>query len=269
MTRTKDSKKLKDLMEQLLERFGKRLRTDRDRSDFPDLFDGIPDPSDDNSNPASGIDDNEQRLLRILQFCLLVGMGYFILGNVRPYIDFTDSLLFQWQDTEIFQFLLKLPILGWFLGGGFALVGFAIGTILWAILQLAELLPTFLNDSPNLILQILARIKSWQKLDIKKKDSKIAAQLKQRYNAIPESTIEKANLARAVAYLLDGVICLNFYTPIEGGWENLGLMLTTNDWSYFRADQFGYIIVTLFAVEVLYWAYKLVTGIAEMYFENN
>jgi hypothetical protein len=266
MTTTKDSKKL---LERLLEKMGKRLRPDRDRSEYNDLFDGIPDPSDNSGQPGSGIDDNEQRLLRILQFCLLVGMGYFILGNVRPYIGFTDSLLFQWQDTAIFQFALKLPIIGWILGGGAALVGFGVGTILWAILQLAELLPTFLNDSPNLILQLLTRIKSWQKLDIKKKDSKIAAQLKQRYNSIPEATIEKANIARAVAYLIDGVICLAFYKPIAGGWENLEMMITANDWSYFQADQFGYIIVTLFAVEVLYWGYKLVTGIAELYFENN
>ncbi len=235
----------------------------------PSLFEGDRPFSSAGEEEPSGIDDRERQLLNVFKFCLLAGMGYFILGNIRPYIGFADQALFQWKDTGIFAFVAALPVIGWLLKGGFAIVGFVIGTILWAILQLSELLPTVLNDSPGFILAILTRIKTWQKLTVNSGESQVARQLKERYNSIPESTIEKANLTRAIAYLFDAAICFNFYTPIEGGWGNLQTMLMTSDWSYLKLDQCGYIIVTLFAVEALYWAYKLVTGIMTLYFENN
>jgi hypothetical protein len=218
---------------------------------------------------TSGIDSREQKLLHILRFCLLVGMGYFILGNIRPYIGFADQALAQWKDTGILAMAATLPVIGYLLTSGFAIVSFILGTILWAILQLSELLPTVLNDSPGFILAIISRINSWQKLIVNGDESKVSRQLKERYNSIPEATIEKANLTRAIAYLIDAAICFSFYSPIEGGWGNFQTMLLTNDWSYLKVDQVGYIIVTLFAVEALYWAYKLVTGIVELYFENN
>lgn len=236
----------------------------------PDLFEGGDDQfSSAGEAKPSGIDDRERKMLNVLRFCLLAGMGYFILGNIRPYINFADQALFQWKDTGIFGFVAALPVIGWLLTGGFAIVGFVIGTILWAILQLLELLPTALNDSPGFILAILTRITTWRKLTVSSGESQVARQLKERYNAIPESTIETVNLTRAAAYLLDAVICFTFYTPVEGGWGNLQTMLLTSDWSYLKLDQCGYILVTLFAVEALYWAYKLVTGILELYFENN
>jgi hypothetical protein len=234
----------------------------------PDLF-GSEVAADTQNDEANGIDSRERTLLKILRACLLVGMGYFILGNVRPYVDIVDSLLFQWADTGLFAMLLKVPLIGWFLGGGIDLTKVAIGGILWAILQLLELLPTFLNNSPGFMLAALARMNGWKKLPIKRSESDIAKRLKVNYNAIPEKSIEDANLARACAYLLDGVICLLFYQPIEGGWEGLNTMMLTGDWSYIRWAQVGFIFTTLFAVEVLYWAYKLVTGIVELYFANN
>jgi hypothetical protein len=261
-----------DLLQKIQEQLTRQANHDKGAAQrHPDLFEEEGDRplAADSDTGTSGIDEREQRMLNILRFCLLAGMGYFILGNIRPYIGFADQALFQWKDTEIFAFVAGLPVIGWLLNGGFAIVAFAIGTILWAILQLSELLPTVLNDSPGFILAILTRIKTWQKLTVNSGESQITRQLKERYNAIPESTIEKANLTRAVAYLFDAVICFNFYTPMEGGWGNLQTMLMTSDWSYLRLDQCGFILVTLFAVEALYWAYKLVTGIVTLYFENN
>jgi hypothetical protein len=265
------SNRLGRLMKRVQEQLDRQRNYDKGAAHrHSDLFDGIPDPThSEGAEDTNGIDSRERKMLNVLRFCLLAGMGYFILGNIRPYIGFSDSLLFQWRDTEIFAYVAALPIIGWLLTGGVAIVGFVVGTILWAILQLCELLPTVLNDSPGFILAVLIRIKTWRKLEVKGKDSKVATQLKERYNAIPEATIERANLARACAYLLDGAICFAFYSPIEGGWTNLQTMLLTGDWSYLRIDQVAYILITLFAVEVLYWAYKLVTGIVELYFENN
>jgi hypothetical protein len=261
--------KLMQSVQQQLERQRKHDKGAAQR--HSDLFEGTSTQTDSQlpDEDQSGIDGRERKLLNILKFCLLAGMGYFILGNIRPYIGFADQALLQWQNTGIFEWVAGLPVVGWLLSGGFALVGFAIGTILWAILQLSELLPTVLNDSPGFILAILTRIKTWQKLTVNSGESKVATQLKERYNGIPQATIEKANLTRAIAYLFDAAICFNFYSPIEGGWGNLQTMMLTSDYSYLRVDQVGYIIITLFAVEALYWVYKLVTGIIELYFENN
>lgn len=227
----------------------------------------IPTGTKDDEN--NGIDAKERRLIRILQFCILVAMGYFILGNIRPYIDVVDQLFFQWQETGVYRMFANIPLLGWFLSGGLDLTKLAIGCILWAALQLLELLPSIIMDSPIFILRTLNFIKNWRTIPAQSGDSEVARKLKTHYNAIPGQVIEQANIARAVAYVVDGAICIWFFNPIVGGWGNLSLVTTAGAWDYIDWQNVIYILTTLFAVEVLYWVYKLVTRIATVHFANN
>jgi hypothetical protein len=216
-----------------------------------------------------GIDSRERKLIKVLQFSLLLVLGYFILGNVRPYVDIVNQLFFQWQNTGVFAAIARIPLIGWFISGGIDFTKLAIGTGLWLSLQLLELLPSFMMDSPSFILGTLNFIASWVNIPLAAGDSPIARKLKQRYNTIPSEGIEQANVARGIAYLIDGAICLWFFQPIVGGWGNLSLVLTAGSWDYIDWKNVIYIISTLFAVEVVYGAYKMVTRIATIYFANN
>jgi hypothetical protein len=219
-------------------------------------------------DPESGIDSGERRLINILLFMLLLGMGYFILSNILPYMGIVDRLFFQWQQTELFQWIARLWVVGWFVTGGLTLTKFLLGGSLWGILQILELLPTVINNSPIFILQTLNFLNQFKTIKLSDKDSPIARRLKQRYNAIPGEHIEKANIARAIAYLLDGAICLAYYQPIEGGWKNLEIVFL-GGWDYVQWEQIFYILTTLFAIEVIYWIYRFADGLLKTYFANN
>jgi hypothetical protein len=235
-------------------------------SDLPFESDRQSMPVDDDE---SGIDANERRMLKVLQFCLLAAMAYFCFENVRPYISLVDAWLFNWQDTGIFAMVAGLPVLGWILTGGISLTSFVIALLLWASLQLLELLPSFMMDSPRFLLSSLNSLRSWKRIKGEAGDTPLSKKLKQQYNAIPEQAIERANVARAVAYLIDALICIAYYQPIEGGLSNLGLVIGAGAWDYIDWSKVVAVASTLFAVEAIYWTYKLVIGIATTHFKNN
>jgi hypothetical protein len=253
-------KGLQDLMNQYRQRQpnteGIRFETEADR---------VPLAEDD----ESGIDANERRMLKVLQFCLLAAMAYFCVQNIRPYIGIVDAWIFAWTDTDIFRMVSTWPLIGWALNGGIAIVNFILATLLWLALQLLELLPSIMMDSPRFLLSSLAALRNWQKIKSENGDSELAKKLKNQYNAIPQQSIERANLARAGAYILDALICIAYFQPIEGGLSNLGLVFTAGAWDYIDWAQVVNILATLFAVELIYWVYKLVLGIARTHFQNN
>jgi hypothetical protein len=225
--------------------------------------------SDTTNEDESGIDANERRMLNVLKFCLLGAMGYFCFENIRPYIDLVDLTVMKWSGTGIFAKVASIPVLGWFVTGGIDITGFVISLILWACLQLLELLPSFMMDSPKFLLSNIAYIQNWQRIKAASADTPVARKLKAHYNAIPQQAIERANVARAVAYLIDAAICIGYYQPIEGGLSNLGLVFGAGAWDYIQWDKVISIVMTLFAVEAIYWIYKIVLSIARTHFQNN
>ena len=216
-----------------------------------------------------GIDSNERRMITILQYCLLGAIAFFCVQNVRPYIGIVESWASEWKPTGLYLMLSGMPLIGWLLTSGVDLAVAVIATVLWASLQLLELLPSFMMDSAAFLLSALRSIQNWTKIKGDSEDSPMAKKLKAQYNAIPEQAIERANIARAVAYLIDAAICIGYYQPIQGGMSNLGLVIGAGAWDYIEWSKIGAIVATLFAVEAVYWAYKLVTGIVVTHFQNN
>jgi hypothetical protein len=233
---------------------------------FENRSDRYPDTTEDDE---SGIDANERRMLTVLKFCLLGAMGFFCFENIRPYIDLVDLTVVNWSSTNIFGMVSKLPVLGWLVTGGIAITSLVISLILWGSLQLLELLPSFMMDSPKFLLSNIAYIQNWQRIKAGSADTAIARKLKAHYNSIPQQAIERANVARAVAYIIDAAICIAFYEPVEGGMRNLALVFNAGAWDYIRWDKVISVFVTLFAVEAIYWIYKIVLSIARTHFQNN
>jgi hypothetical protein len=254
------AKRLQDLMDQY-----KNRQPNTEGIPFENGRDRYPDTTEDDE---SGIDANERRMLTVLKICLLGAMGYFCFENIRPYIDLVDLTVMKWSGTGIFGMIAGIPVLGWLVTGGIAITSFVISLILWACLQLLELLPSFMMDSPKFLLSNIAYIKNWQRIRAESADTAIARKLKNHYNAIPQQAIERANVARAVAYIIDAAICIGYYQPIEGGLGNLGLVFGAGAWDYIQWDKVISIVMTLFAVEAIYWIYKIVLSIARTHFQN-
>lgn len=218
--------------------------------------------------PDDGIDSRERKILAVIKVSLLATGGFFILSNIRPYVDIVSKAIGQWADTGLGSLLMSIPGVNLLLGTAGGLLTVITAFLLWCALQGLELLPTLMMDSPAFILITLVRIKTWARLKEDVSDTPLTRRLKARFNAIPEEAIERANIGRAVAYLIDGGICLWFYPPVQGGWVNFPL-LAAGAWDYLDWANVFNALGTLFAVELVYQAYKLVVSVATNHFANN
>jgi hypothetical protein len=205
-------------------------------------------------------------LLRILKFSLLVGIGIFAIANVRPYIDIVGYLGSFFLSIPAVPFLLKLPLIGWLVGTGAGVVQSVFGFILWAKLQLFELLPRLMMNNPGFLLAIISFYRSFRKLAPETGDNRLVRQLKAQYNALPTQWIETANHYRAIAYMVDALLCLAFYPPIKGGWGALQLFFIAPNLNDVDWVNLAMALSSLFLVEVLYHAYRFIT--AAIYFFN-
>ena len=63
--------------------------------------------------------------------------------------------------------------------------------------------------------------------------------------------------ARAIAYLIDGILCFGYYPPIVGGYDRLGVFLIAPSFKDLDLYNIVAAITTMFGLEVLYQVYKL------------
>lgn len=142
-----------------------------------------------------------------------------------------------------------------FLHGGVALVSVAAMLILYTLLQIGEVAPIMLENSPRTLRRLIGSILSHTRLPIKKDDHATVAFLKERHNAIPTKWVDSIYTAKWICYGIDFLICLLACPPIRGGWERLRLVMaapTMGDFDFVNAAKIG---ITLFAVEVDFYVY--------------
>jgi hypothetical protein len=209
---------------------------------------------------------------KVLQFLLLVAAAVFIWLNVIPYHEIVQNFFAESSNFAIIEALTSIPLLGNLIGwviawlGGFLALTVAI--VLWAILQILELLPRILMrdmDSIRLIIKGLERVNF---LQIRDNDNEFIARLKQKHNELPMQWIRNAYWASAIAYISDFALCATHYPPINGGLERLDIFLAAPTW----ADVDGYnltaLLLTLFAVEgivIIYsWLHNMLKHFSEV-----
>jgi hypothetical protein len=82
--------------------------------------------------------------------------------------------------------------------------------------------------------------------------------LKYRFNNLPLEWIEGMQQARAIAYILDALLCFGYYPPIVGGYDRLGVFLIAPNIKDLNVYNIVAAIATMFGLEVLYKVYKMV-----------
>jgi hypothetical protein len=207
-------------------------------------------------------------LLRVARFGLLLALGGIILSNARPYIDICGLLGSNLSSLGIVPLLLKMPLIGWLLSQGGALLAFGCGVILWFILQVLQMLPVLLRDSPQMMLNLIEWAAKFASIEVDKDDSPALASLKRHYNSIPSQWLNDANSARAIGYLIDLVLVGRFYPPIVGGYDRLGVFLAAPLLNDLDVSNIATGLFAMFGVEISYQVWKLFNGFIELSREN-
>jgi hypothetical protein len=250
--------KQQDRLKSAFRNFMKRGQSSRTNPDLGDL------PIDESGEHLSE-QPKSPLLLKLLRFCLIVGIGIFAFSNIRPYIDIVGYLGSFFMQIPAVPFLVKLPLIGWLITAGAGIVQTIFGVCLWAILQIFELLPSVMLNSPAFLVAAISFYRSFRKLAVEAGDNQVIRTLKARYNSLPTQWIETANHNKAIAYIVDAFLCLAFYPPIKGGWDNVGLFFVAPSMGDIDFQNLLLALSSLFLVEVLYHGYRFVSNALQFF----
>jgi hypothetical protein len=157
-------------------------------------------------------------LLSFILLCVIGGIGYLILLNVQPWTDVAEKAakavkILPFQDT-----LVAIPFLG--------------GLILWVIVNASKLLAMALwgivNGLENLPFFL---------------DTAFAKK-------IPKAIIEDLNWYRAIAYIVEGIVCWVQYPTYQGGWAAVVMDWPNFDLSLIDWDHVGTFLLALGGCEI-------------------
>ena len=198
-------------------------------------------------------------LIQFLRFCLLIGVGCLAFANIKPYINIVNWLGSGLADNKILTVIAKIPLIGYAFTTGAIATTFIFGCLLWAILQGQQMLPKLVLNDPEALLVLMSWVVRFKAIAFKSTDTPMLRQLKQRFNNIPLEWIERMQNARAIAYVIDGILCFGYYPPIVGGYDRLGIFLVSpslNDIAWFNVVA---ALATMFGIEVLYEVWKMLS----------
>lgn len=157
-------------------------------------------------------------ILSFILLCALGGVGYLILLNVQPWVDVAEKAakavkILPFQDT-----LVAIPFLG--------------GLILWVIVNASKLLAVALwgivNGLENLPFFL---------------DTAFAKK-------IPKEIIQDLNLYRAVAYVVEAIVCWIQYPTYTGGWAAVVADWPNYDMALIDWNQVGTFLLALGGCEI-------------------
>ncbi len=198
-------------------------------------------------------------LIQFLRFCLLIGIGCLAFANIKPYINIVNWLGSGLADNKILSVIANIPLIGYLFTTGAIATTFVLGCLLWAILQGQQMLPKLVLNDPEALLVLMSWVVRFKSIAFKSTDTPMLRQLKQRFNNIPLEWIERMQNARAIAYVIDAILCFGYYPPIVGGYDRLGIVLVSpslNDIAWFNVVA---ALATMFGIEILYEVWKMLS----------
>ncbi|ALF56244.1 hypothetical protein ACX27_04065 [Nostoc piscinale CENA21] len=206
--------------------------------------------------------------MRLLYWGLVCAAFYFAYLNIQPYEKIIGILSGKTVNSAFLQIISIIPIVNGIaaiLGKG---VTWILGTVLWGIIQIIEVLPLVLYNNESFIKAAIASADSHSKYKIKDDDDPTLKMLKRVYNALPTSVISNLETLKIFTYTIDFLICITVYSPVKSGkFSDFFFVLTTGQWG--KLDWVNLLLagVTLFAIEVIVsliiWVGKLAYAMKE------
>jgi hypothetical protein len=199
---------------------------------------------------------------RLLWVLLLLAMIAVAVVNIKPYVDAVRNLGVTIVDATFIRFISAIPVVNAIaniLGIG---VYWVIGTALWGIFQIIEVLPVILYNHPGFLEEVIQNAESSTKYMIKDSDDPTVAVLKKGFNKLPVSFLENLGKIRLVAYVADFCICFWCYSPVSTGKiTDFFWYVATGQWQLINGNNLMFALITLFGVEIalnlLLWVGKL------------
>jgi hypothetical protein len=199
---------------------------------------------------------------RILWFLILLSMVTIAVVNVKPYVDAAQQLGVTIVDATFIKFISVIPVvnaLASTLGVG---VVWVIGTALWGMFQLVEVMPVILYNHPSFLHEVIQEAEQSTKYAIKDNDDPTVANLKKVYNKLPVAFLENLSKIRLAAYVIDFCICFWRYSPVASGKiTDFFYYVMTGQFSKINTNNLMLALITLFGFEIglnlLLWVGKL------------
>ncbi|MBD2492609.1 hypothetical protein [Aulosira sp. FACHB-615] len=206
--------------------------------------------------------------LSTLYWALVVAGLWFAYLNIQPYEKIVGLLSGKTLNSAFLQIISIIPIIN----GIAAIIGkgvtWILGTILWACIQIIEVLPLVLYNNESFVRAAIASADSRSRYQIKDEDDPTLKMLKRVYNSLPTSVISNLEQLKIFTYTIDFLICITVYSPVQSGkFADFFFVLATGQWG--KLDWLNLLLagVTLFAIEVIVsliiWVGKLSNAVQE------
>lgn len=190
--------------------------------------------------------------LKILYWGLVLSGVYFAYLNIQPYEQAVRFLSGKVINQAFIYLVSVIPIINGianFLGRG---VTWVLGTLLWGVIQIIEVLPLILYNHEGFIQQVISDADSRSKYQPKEGDDPTLAMLKRTYNALPVSLVSNLERLKIVTYTIDFLICITVYSPVASGkFSDFFWFVGSGQWNKLDYGNLALALVTLFAIEII------------------
>jgi len=202
-------------------------------------------------NPR-GTSTNKTTLpLKILQISITLVIGSFIFANIKPYEVIATKFLSSFDYPVIAGILFNTPIIGGiieFISNFFA---FTLGTALWAIFQILEILPLLLFGHGRFLNNQIGKHGNAAKYAVSPNDSWETKAAKFLGNSLSTEVMRFLVLLAIGVYVIDFLLILTVYPPIQGNFGDFLYILQTAQWDKIDFVNLSTSLIVLFAVEFL------------------
>lgn len=154
--------------------------------------------------------------IRIARFLFTAGIGFLMVINVQPWLELSKAIAKQITTIPFLDSLVAIPLLGGWIEWLFANIVPILGCILWAIVQLIEVMP-MLTES-----------------------------------GVPANLKERLESYRWVAYAIETIVCFLRYPPYNGGMA--AVLDDAPNWDASLIDWWNlvFFLVTMFGFELCF-----------------
>lgn len=189
--------------------------------------------------------------LRILHFAITLVIGAFIFANIKPYEIIAAKFLAGLDYPALAQILYSTPIIGGLIKFVANFFSFGLGTAMWAIFQILEILPLILFGHGRFLNNQVARHGKAAKYAISGNDGWETKAAKMLGNSLSTEVMRFLVLMAIGVYVVDFLLILTVYPPVQGGFGDFLYIVQTSQWEKINWVNFMTSIAVLFAVEFL------------------
>lgn len=189
--------------------------------------------------------------LKLLKFCITVVIISFIAANIKPYEVIAAHFLNSFDYTSITDVIYSIPILGGIIQFITRFFAFGLGSALWAIFQVLELLPLVLFGHGRFLNNQVARHGNTAKYAINSNDSWETRAAKFLGNSLSTEVMRFLVIMAIGVYVIDFCLILTVYPPVKGNFGDFLYIIQTGQWNKIKWTNVLVSFCVLFAVEFL------------------